>query len=280
MHSSVSEFVQSLLDNLNQNVPSLFQDKLKLRLDEIVLGEVPPHCCSLGGVYKDNKIYLEASEIAYSDPERIAEVFFHELGHALLNPEFPKSNPEDSADLLMYYALEQAKYTESRRETAKSLYLLQKQSLFEMLGSNEKLVEENWNCIFSAKNKWYPILEKSIIGFLGRELPSSLELNPHSSAIIRYFYPSFKDLEEEYLKEDHPERKMNILQIVVAIERTLNKPLASLSGLCTFIPRELRDNIEKCIGVHIAIDYENSCTPNYQSTATLLELLKEKVQIY
>ncbi|MEM5828160.1 MAG: hypothetical protein QW197_01485 [Candidatus Aenigmatarchaeota archaeon] len=119
-NTEVKEFITKLLENLYISLSPEGKKILEENLEEIVLGTMPPYFSSDVGAYVpgEKAVYISSNVLFSRDPIQIAEVLFHELGHAILEEEILKHIPrayeniflhaiysQRAADCLIVYAI-------------------------------------------------------------------------------------------------------------------------------------------------------------------------------
>ena len=209
--NEIIDFIDTLNKNLNEQLPINFQRKLEERVREIILGStpIPPPFGSLPGgtyMYKEKKIHLAENILYKRNPFRIAGIFFHEHGHALIEDKFLNLSKELSADLFAWYSLEKCKDVPKGKEK----YLQYKSELIKMLGDNENFTDKNKLIIDKTKEVWYLRIYEELKKEKGVMLPSEIELTP--KLMKKFKEMVFDGLITAYNKEDNPLIKLDLLE--------------------------------------------------------------------
>lgn len=268
--SETVDFIKDLYRALYTHLPHNFKEKLESRVRKIVLGSSLPYSPNADGAYSYPEVDICRGVLYVRDPHEIAEVFFHEIGHALLNDEFPRIDPQTSADFLSYYALENS----SLFHRSKSKYEIAKPELTKLLGDNTEFVKNNRKAIQEKKKEWYPKLEEEAKFISGIVLPQGLKLAGDTEKYLKELFPPIDNLLQKYEEEDNPLRKLDIYETVTTMERILRTPVREFSDRTTscYIPWKFVENIEKRSGIFIGVNC--LLTPKNDINYSIIEILE------
>lgn len=156
----VEDFVEDLGSTLYAHLPQEYQERMEENVDRVILGSTPPYFGNDVGVYytKDDRqdIYLSRKVTNVQDPHEIAEVYFHEFGHPLIDDRFDGVNHQTAADFLTFYALEEPEMF-ARSE---SDYERHEDQVRMELGPGEEFRRDIESMIEERRDAWFDEIER------------------------------------------------------------------------------------------------------------------------
>ncbi len=263
-----AEFVRYLQGALYWQLPRKFNERLRSKVDRVILGASSSYLAKDIGAYsiKGRKVYISSDVLSANDPQLIAEVFYYECGHPLLNRLNILRGIDDktSAEFLVHYSFNDSLLF----NRSKDLYQEYAPAMQVLLGDNTGFVAENTQAVLKRKEEWYKRLGKELCGICGIELPAKWETEISPS--LRELYPYVDEMVEAYNAGAGPYGKFRIKRNIDEMEDTLNCPVRDFSGCVSDIPYELAEEIGRRTGIYLR---SHLMTPKNDVLYTLKEIL-------
>jgi hypothetical protein len=270
----VFNFIQELTGNLYSHLPEPARKKLKEKVERIRLGKTPLYMEDELGTYveEEKTIYFADALISSRNPGLIAEIFFHEFGHPLLNGYFPELDSQISADFLALYALGNSKLQVLGDRNAHEQYDEYRERLEQFLGVSAEFTPKIKKMALETEESWYAKLNKEL------GLPRSISREYVGGDVYSFASGLIDKLIDSYNNEKNPVMKEGILLQLKNIEEVLRTPLKELSGFApTYFPRELAEIIEREYNVFIGTGHYT--TPENNLSYSLIEIKNNNLQV-
>ncbi|MFH1848203.1 MAG: hypothetical protein ABH825_03175, partial [Candidatus Omnitrophota bacterium] len=210
-----------------------------------------------------------------------AETLFHEIGHPLLDYEFPVElrAGHQSPSLLVYYALGKARlYYYMLDEDVVRACMPRMEKLF---GPSAEFAKRIGRIIEAAIKEWYP-QDLQYREFL---LPGQIDLDHLSDYAqdILAFFPEIESYINTFNRTNEYMVKKIYIRAILDAVRILTTPLKDLSGSSFVgIPIKLPERIERECGVYIGVyksDNTTRQTPENDIAQNILQIWKQGTRV-